>query len=152
MKPADERDWTDSDWPTSVGSQRIPYSVTDDVIRVLYRSKQIDEDFELTELGSEWFLGTFSIDKHEACFRIGWTYPLQPASRLYGRWFELADLGLSGWAIIFRITDPIGEPTGTYEIFVGWVPAARRADADRWIDFLNSEIRNRLVKAGKSPR
>lgn len=136
----------DDEWP-SLGVQPAT-SVTDGRIRSSYRAKEISD---LVEYEHEWLLNTFGIDRHEPYYRIGWSFGLRPESRLYLRWFELADEGVKGWAVVFRIFDPVGEPTTNYELFVGWVPPARKADAERWVEFLNAEIRDRLEEAGKAP-
>jgi len=120
-------------------------TITDDRLRHLYKSNKLEGWMELHDAGDEWFLGTFSIHKFAPMFRIGWGFDLAPESHLLRRWFELPDLGVKGWAIIFHNADPHGE------IFVGWVPPERKDAADRWIAFLNGEIRDRLVKAGKTP-
>lgn len=147
-----DRDWTDSVMP-SEEKQTKHEAVTDDTIRLLLSAKKLDGDFaDLEDYKTEWSLGTFSISKLRPTYGIGWTLPLQPASRLYKRWFEFHDLAVRGWAIIFRIADPVGEPTGKFEVFVGWVPPERERDADRWIAFLNAQIHDRLVKAGKTPQ
>lgn len=119
-------------------------SITDDTIRLLLDSKQIEN---LREDPDSWRLGTFGILKRQPSFNNGWTFPLQATSRFYKRWFDLPDLGARGWVIIFRIFDPVGEPTEPYEQFPGWVPPERGGDADRWIEFLNAQIRARLTGA-----
>lgn len=86
----------------------------------------------------EWFLGTFSVHKRLPQYRIGYSFDLAPESHLFRRWFERPDLGVKGWAIVFHARNPAGE------ILVGWVPPERQDEADAWIEFLNSEIRDRL--------
>lgn len=120
-------------------------TITSDHIRHVYRSKKLEGRFELHETNMEWCLGTFSIHKHQPAYRIGWGFDLAPESHLLRRWFELEDVGVKGWAVIFHSKDPDGE------IFVGWVPEGRQADADRWIAFLNGEIHDRLVQSGQTP-
>jgi len=155
MTPSDEandRDWSD---PVPPAEEELTKheAVTDDTIRLLLGAKKLDGDFaNLEDYKTEWSLGTFSISKLRPTYGIGWTLPLQPSSRLYKRWFEFNDLAVRGWAIIFRIADPVGPPTGKFEVFVGWVPSDRERDADRWIAFLNAEIHDRLVAAGKTPQ
>ena len=94
-----------------------------------------------------WMLGTLGIDKHQPVYSDGWGHGLHPESRFYKRWFEFPDIGARGWAIILRIWDPVGEPTGRYETFPGWVPPERAAEADAWIAFLNDQIKARFREA-----
>jgi hypothetical protein len=107
----------------------------------------------LSESEHEWHLETFSISKVRPSYRIGWSFALQPESRLYKRWFDLSDLGKNGWAIIFRVWDASSNPNypGVYEKFPGWVPPEREKEADQWITFLNAEIRARLLESGQIP-
>src|SRR5689334_3717585 len=121
--------------------------VTDDVIRVLLRGSCSAPLNDLEETSDAWHLFTFSILKHQPSFNNGWTWALRPESRFYKRWFDFPEMGMRGWAIIFRIFDPVGEPDQVYEHFPGWVPQERESDADRWIDFLNAEIRARFGTA-----
>jgi len=123
--------------------------ITDDVIRSLLRTTRSRPLEGLHENADSWRLGTFGILKHQPCWNNGWTFDLLPEARFYKRWFELPDLGAKGWAIIFRIFDPAGEPTKNYEQFPGWVPPEREREADQWIALLNAEIRARLREAGK---
>lgn len=127
-------------------------AVTDDVIRTLISSAGRRDPLEgLHENGSEWGLGTFGILKHGAGYSDGWGHSLRPESRFYKRWFEFPDLDKRGWAIIFRIFDPVGEPAHQYESFPGWVPADRAAEADEWIAFLNARIAERLSASAAQP-
>jgi hypothetical protein len=112
--------------------------VTDEYIRTLLRSSaDIYKLKELKEDDSAFRLRTFSIAKHQPTYSNGWTFHLRPTSRFYKRWFDLPDIGVRGWAIVFRIHDP-------EEIMAGWVTPEREHDADQWIAVLNAEIRDRL--------
>jgi hypothetical protein len=84
----------------------------------------------------EWFLGLLSISKRHPSFRSGFSHPLHVESVFRKQWFDID--GRCGWAVIFD-TRPI-EPT----YFAGWVPAEREVEVDKWIAFLNGEIRKRL--------
>ncbi len=120
--------------------------VTDEQIRGVYASKKLEGRWgDVRDGDAEWVLGTFSIHKHRPACRIGWGFDYGAEAYLFRRWFEFEDLGVKGWAIIFHHDDPSGE------IFVGWVPEDRRADADRWIDFINGVVYEALVRAGQTP-
>lgn len=120
-------------------------AMTDEVLRTLLGGSRSQPLGELEESSDGWWhLFTFAISKSRAVYSDGWTHPLRPESRLYKRWFEFPDIGMRGWAIIFRIFDPTGEPEQMYETFPGWVPPDREKDADRWIEFLNAQIRDRI--------
>lgn len=95
----------------------------------------------------------FQISKRKPEFRTGYVSDLAPESRLYKRWFDFPDLGIKGWAIIFRRWDPGSNPRypSGAESFRGWVPPEREKEADHWIAFLNLEIRARLREAGMVP-
>lgn len=116
-------------------------AITDDVLRSLLRTTRSHPLDDLEEDEDAWHLGTFSISKHSATWNNGWTFSLQRESRLYKRWFDLADLGVKGWVIIFRVD----ETSDVEEQCPGWVPPKREKDADRWIKFLNTKIRERLA-------
>jgi hypothetical protein len=123
-------------------------AVTDERIRSLLRgAPDIRQLTNLKEDDEAFRLLTFSIKKHQPKYSNGWSSDLRPTSRFYKRWFDLPDIGVRGWAVIFRIHDPDGTP-GTYELMPGWVPPEGERDADRWIEVLNGEIRDRL--AGKN--
>jgi hypothetical protein len=125
-------------------------TITDDVIKLLLGGGRRHAIAQLKENDDAWMLGTFGIKKHSAGYTDGWGHSLRPESRFYKRWFEFPEIGARGWAIIFRIFDPVGESEDRCESFPGWVPPDREAEADRWIEFLNAEIAARLREAEKS--
>jgi hypothetical protein len=100
----------------------------------------------IEELGSEWRLGSLTVDKKRAAWRMGWGGNLTAASRLHKLAFHFPETNQTGHAVIFRSFDK-GDSGLPEEFFVGWVPAERESDADGWITFLNREIKDRL--AGK---
>lgn len=122
----------------------MSYAITDDDIKCFLRVGRRRPIARLKETDDQWKLDTFSILKYGAQFSNGWGHSLRPESRFYKRWFEFPDIGARGWAIIFRVFDPIGEPTQNYEQYPGWVPPEREAEADEWIAFLNERIADRL--------
>lgn len=127
-----------------LGLPSIEPVVTDEYIRTLLRSSaELHKLNELKEDDSAFRLRTFSILKRQPSYDNGWTWALRPTSRFYKRWFDLADIGVRGWAIVFRIHDP-DETYGVEELMAGWVPPEREHDADRWIAVLNAEVRDRL--------
>lgn len=122
----------------------IDPTVSDESIRSLLRGgPEIYKLDALREDDGAFRLRTLSIMKRTPCYSNGWTWDLQPTSRFYKRWFELSDIGVRGWAIVFRIHDP-GRAFKAEELMPGWVPPEREHDADRWITILNGEIRDRL--------
>lgn len=127
----------------------MSYAATDDNIRTLLGVSRSRPIAQLKETDDQWKLDTFSILKYGAQFSNGWGHSLRPESRFYKRWFEFPDIGARGWAIIFRVFDPVGEPQAKYEYFPGWVPPEREAEADEWISFLNARIKDRLREAAE---
>ena len=105
----------------------------------------------IEELGTEWNLGSLTIDKRRPAWRMGWGGRLTSASHLRKQRFDFANTNQRGWALIFRSFDRDAKTGLPEEFFVGWVPPEREADADRWIDFLNSQIKDRLVGKLSTP-
>lgn len=99
----------------------------------------------LEDFGTSLHLFTFSISRVRPVYSDGWTHDLRPESRLYKKWFDLADPAMRGWLIIFRIFDPREPEAKNFESIRGWVPPEREADADRWIRRINAEIRARFA-------
>lgn len=125
----------------------MSYDVDDRLIRALLGGTRRSPLDGLHDNGDEWMLGTFGILKRRASYSDGWVHNLRPESRFYKRWFEFPEIHARGWAIIFRIFDPIGEPKQEYESFPGWVQPGNEEAADRWIAFLNDQIKARLREA-----
>lgn len=123
-------------------------TVTDETIKTLLRGSRRAPLDGLHETGDAWSLGaSVRIDKRYPLFSDGLERDLLPTSHFYKRWFELAEPGQRGWAIVFQVFPPGTLPRPKAEYFVGWVPPERGDEADRWIEFLNHEIRDRLQRA-----
>lgn len=103
-----------------------------------------DPLLRIGETDTEWKLGTFSLDKYQPIFRIGYGGGLTSESRFRKQWFDISEKNVSGWAAIFRSFDIGRKGDGPEEFFVGWVPPEREADIDVWISFLNEEVAKRL--------
>lgn len=93
-----------------------------------------------------------SISRKFAHFSDGFGSALRAESHFYKRAFDFPDLGVKGYALVFRVYRPMGQPGQVAEYLAGWVPLDRETDVDGWVAFLNAEIRDRLVTAGIQPR
>lgn len=82
------------------------------------------------------FDGSPRFDKRWPHYRAGFGRDLDERARFLKRWFDFPDLGKRGWAIIFQNYPP---PGPSCELFLGWVPHEREAEADGWISFMNAE-------------
>lgn len=123
-------------------------TVTNEIIKTLLRGSRRAPLDGLHETGDAWSLGSsVRIDKRYPLFSDGFERDLLPSSHFYKRWFELAEHGQRGWAIVFQVFPPGTLPWPKAEYFAGWVPPERGDEADRWIEFLNNEIRDRLQRA-----
>ena len=128
-------------------------AVTEDKLRFLLklggqRLYSIDDEVDRVELK------TLSVSKLRPEFMTEdrWL-PLRRESRVYKRWFAFSDASPvppQGWAIIFRMFDPVGTPTAPFEHFIGWVPPEDEAEADQWVQRMNATIQERLRAAGSS--
>lgn len=98
------------------------------------------------ETDDEWWLGRLSVNKKCPEFRSGYSHSLQPESKFRKQWFEFRD-GRKGWVAIFQLFDPASPNPAPPEYLAGWVMADREPDLDKWIEFLNAEIRDRLIQA-----
>lgn len=121
-------------------------AVTDDRLRVLLGIHRAPVE-RVEDTGDSWALGpSVRIHKRFATFSTGFGYDLLPWSRFYRRPFDFPDLGKRGSVIVFQFFPPGLLPWPTAEYFAGWVPPEREADADRWVAFLNDEIRARVAQ------
>jgi hypothetical protein len=117
---------------------------TDQTLKTLLRPRK-DRPLERLQENDDWVgLDTFQISKHRAVYSDGWTADLRSESCAYKRWFDFRDIDMRGWAVMFHIFDPLGDQSSECEQFLGWVPPDRVADADRWLDVLNEQVRARL--------
>ena len=127
----------------------MSHQTTDDTIRILMGGSLSKPCTGLHETGGHWGLGTSSvrISKRAPTFTAGFNWQLVPGSHFYMRWFDFADLARRGWAIIFQVHAPDEPGHKPAEYACAWVPPEMKADAERWLDFLNGEIRDRLAVA-----
>lgn len=129
----------------------MSHAVTDENIRILLDSIRREPIKGLRETGDAWSLGqSVRIDKRYPLYSDGFEHDLLPSSHFYKRWFEFADTGQKGWAIVFQVFAPGTLPWPKAEYFVGWVPPEQATDATRWIEFLNAEIRARFQGAASA--
>lgn len=100
---------------------------------------------ELKETSTSWVLGAISLSKTYPGFSYGFGGTLNHDSRFRKQPFTFAT-GTPAIALIFRRCD-VGAKTGLpEEWFCGWVPVDREREAERWVRFLNQELRWRLVE------
>lgn len=126
-------------------------SITDESLRTLLGAAHREPLEGLQETGDSWGLGnTVRIQKSRPTFSVGFGYDLLPWSGFDKRAFDVADLGLRGWAVVFQFFPPGLLPWPKAEYLAGWVPTERGADAEQWIAFLNDQIRDRLRQATKA--
>lgn len=128
--------------------------MTDETLMRLISGASTRRIEALEESEYHWHLGTFSIMKRSPKYSDGFVHDLRPESCFYKRWFDFPAIGKRGWAIMFHTRDPAPDhdPKNWTEQFPGWVPPERVRDADRWIEFLNREIRDRLSRPWPPPR
>lgn len=120
-------------------------AVTDDVMKSLMRTLMTRPTAGIRDTGDSWGLDVGPrINKRRATFTDGFGYDLHPKSHFYKRWFDFPETNKRGWAVIFQVAPPGEKWARMSEYFAAWVPPEREADADRWIEFLNGEIRKRL--------
>jgi hypothetical protein len=100
---------------------------------------------DLEENATGWSLGVISLSKSHPSFSYGFSGSLNHDSRFRKQPFTFTS-GAAGVALIFRRSDDGGKYGDAEEWFCGWVPLGREPEADRWIKFLNHELRWRLVE------
>jgi hypothetical protein len=100
---------------------------------------------DLEENATGWSLGIISLSKAHPVFSYGFSGSLNHDSRFRKQSFTFAS-GAAAVALIFRRSDHAGKDGNAEEWFCGWVPPEREPEADRWIKFLNNELRWRLVE------
>jgi hypothetical protein len=111
-------------------------TLTDDELRMeLDFNRNPLEQIKETE--TEWLLGTWTLSKSHRTWRVGYAHPLVAGASFRTFPFDLD--GRRGVAVFFESAD---EPPW---IFAGWVPPERAREAEKWVEFLNSEIANRLA-------
>ena len=128
--------------------------VTDESIRILLGGSCETPLSGIKETPAVWDLGGLRIKRRYPEWVAGFARDLYPQSHFYKRWFALPTTAQRGWAVIFQVR-PVAEaaPDQKVEYLAGWVQPERADEADRWIEFLNSEIRKRLQeKAASKPR
>jgi hypothetical protein len=100
----------------------------------------------LTETDQFWLAGTLRLMKRRPHFHYGFGGTLTNDSLFRKQRFHYPEASAEGFALILLgFIHPSGEPE---EFFAGWVPPEAEAEMDRWIAFLNRQIRLRLAGVG----
>ena len=99
---------------------------------------------QIKENANEWVLGTWSLSKSHRTWRVGYAHPLVAGAKFRTYPFDID--GKRGVGVLF---ESAGDPPS---YMTGWVESQRADEAARWVEFLNSEIANRLADrpAGKN--
>lgn len=119
-------------------------NLSDDVIKSLLRTFPWPLS-GVEETKTDWALGFVTISKRHPYFGRGYGGTLGPTSRFRKQWFEAADTQFRGWLVIFRAFDK-GTATGDPEdVFAGWAPPEQELEVDRWVAFMNEQIKQRLA-------
>ena len=71
-----------------------------------------------------------SISRKFAHFSDGFGSALRAESHFYKRAFDFPDLGVKGYALVFQVYRPMGQPGQVAEYLAGWVPLDRETDVD----------------------
>lgn len=103
----------------------------------LFRLEGVDETDQ------EWHLGQISVDKTEPYFRWGMGFGLSNTSRFRKEPFTSADRG-EIVAVVFHQFDTEEHDKPVAEYLAGWVEKEREAELDKWIEFMNGQIAERL--------
>jgi hypothetical protein len=111
--------------------------LTDDELRMEldFHRKPLEQ---IKDSHGEWHLGGWSLAKGHRTWRHGHGRQLVPGAVVRTLPFDLD--AKQGVGLLFESN--IVEPKW---YFIGWVPTPRAQEAARWVEFLNSEIANRLA-------